>query len=161
MTTTTKRTTVKTEKPLSIKVKRLHADARLPKYATDGSGAFDFYTPYNVYPSKLQHGKACLVPLGLAVEVPKGYVLKLYLRSSTAKNTPMRMANAVGIIDSDYRSEIGILLDTLKEYGEGYMKGERICQGIIEKVTPVTFVEVEELSETERGTGGYGSTGKA
>ena len=156
--TTTKATP--TERTVSLKVKRLHADAKLPTYATEGSGAFDFYTPYNVYPSQLQQGKACLVPLGIAVEVPKGYVLKLYLRSSTAKNTPMRMANAVGIIDSDYRGEIGVLLDTLKEYGEGYLKGERICQGILEKVPKVKFVEVDELSGTSRGAGGFGSTGK-
>lgn len=144
--------------PLTLKVKKLSKDARLPKYQTDGSGAFDFYLPENAFIDT--HKKSVKVPLGVAVEVPHGYGLFIIPRSSTGLKTTLRQSNSIGLIDSDYRGEIAVILDNLDEV-EAYAlnKGERIAQGYLVKLPHVNIVEVNELSETERGTGGFGSTG--
>lgn len=143
---------------LTLKVKKLSKDARLPKYQTDGSGAFDFYLPENVFVDTCT--KSVKIPLGIAVEVPKGYGLFIIPRSSTGLKTGLRQSNSIGLIDSDYRGEIAVILDNLDEL-EAYAlnKGERIAQGYLVKLPHVNIVEVNELSETERGTGGFGSTG--
>lgn len=143
---------------LTLKVKKLSKDARLPKYQTDGSGAFDFYLPENAFVDT--NTKSVKIPLGIAVEVPKGYGLFIIPRSSTGLKTRLRQSNSIGLIDSDYRGEIAVILDNLDEL-EAYAlnKGERIAQGYLVKLPHVNIVEVNELSETKRGTGGFGSTG--
>ena len=103
------------------------------------------------------------VPLGLAFEVPKGHAMLLFPRSSTGLKTPLRMSNSVGVIDSDYRGEVCCLYDN-EGFNSSYLdhhiyKGDRIAQGMILPVEQVSFLDVDELSETERGNGGFGSTG--
>ena len=99
------------------------------------------------------------VPLGVAVEIPEGYVMLLIPRSSTWK-TPLRMPNSVGVIDSDYRGEVCALLQNTHHLTWTVEAGERLVQGVIVPVPSVQIQEVEELSETSRGVGGFGSTGK-
>ena len=98
--------------------------------------------------------------LGFALELPEGYCAKIIPRSSIIER-PQRLANNIGLIDSDYRGEVTAVFDIMNiDRNDLYQIGDRVCQMLIEKVEPTTLVEVEELSDTERGSGGYGSTGK-
>lgn len=145
---------------MNVRVKRLNENAKLPTYATDGSACFDLYACEDITIPVLSTKK---VPLGLAFEVPKGHAMLLFPRSSTGLKTPLRMSNSVGVIDSDYRGEVCCLYDN-EGANSSYLdhhiyKGDRIAQGMILPVEQVSFLEVDELSETERGNGGFGSTG--
>lgn len=140
-----------------IKIKKLKENAIIPTYSTDGSGAFDISTnmQYNVF---LKKDSKHTFTTGIQVEVPEGYVMLLFSRSGHGFKNSVRLSNCVGVIDSDYRGEIKVALHS---EGEGYMVQpfERICQGIVIPVPKVEFVEVFALSETDRGDGGFGSTG--
>ena len=100
-----------------------------------------------------------LVPLGFAMEIPDGYHAKVLPRSSTGLKTPVRMANSCGIIDSDYRGEVMMIAEAVREDWH-ITAGDRVAQMLIEKNEPVVLVESDELSDTVRGSGGFGSTGK-
>ena len=151
-----KQTKTKVE-PIQIKVKRLHPDAVLPVFKTEGAVGADLTLKEDIKVFPFQTHK---VPLGFAMEIPRGYHAKIYLRSSTGLNTPLRLSNGTGIIDSDYRGEVCLLIENIRR-GNVYMsKGERIAQIIIERNIPTNYIEVEELSDSERGDGGFGSTGK-
>lgn len=141
---------------MKVKIKKTHPNGKIPTYATDGSGAFDFYSAEDVLVHKT-HAEA--INLGVAMEVPDGHVLLLFPRSSTGKNTWLRMANSVGVIDSDYRGTIHALYENVVWGNYLVQTGDRIAQGIILPIPKVEFEEVEELSTTERGEGGFGSTG--
>ena len=141
---------------MKVKIKKTHPNGKIPTYATDGSGAFDFYSAEDVVVHET-HAEA--INLGVAMEIPDGYVLLLFPRSSTGKNTWLRMANSVGVIDSDYRGTIHALYENVVWGNYLVQTGERIAQGIIVPIPKVEFEEVEELSTTERGDGGFGSTG--
>lgn len=147
----------KTDK-IKVKVKRLYDGAKLPTYGSDGAGCFDFYAPAD---NVLCTGEIAKIPLGVAIEVPKDHVLLIMPRSSIGFKTPLRMANSVGVIDSDYRGEICALYENQHDLLNYHIRvGERIAQGCIVPVPAVEFEEVNTLSETKRGTGGFGSTGK-
>ena len=142
-----------------IKVKLLHPDARVPTYATDGSGAFDFYAidSHRVLPSS-----TTVVPLGLALAIPQDYVLLLFSRSGHGFKHDLRLSNCVGVIDSDYRGEIKAKIKSDKtsaEYTYYFLPGDAIVQGIVLYAPRREFEVVDELDETERGDGGFGSTG--
>ena len=142
---------------MKVKVKKTHEGGRIPTYATDGSGAFDFYSAEEVHINPETAPTA--INLGVAMEVPEGHVLLVFPRSSIGKNSNLRMANSIGVIDSDYRGTIHALYENTDCYVEIIKKGNRIAQGIIIPIPQVEFEEVEELSTTERGEGGFGSTG--
>lgn len=141
---------------LDIKIKKLNKNVQLPKQSTHGAAGMDFYLPQSVlfWPKRSKK-----VPLGVAVEIPEGYVMLLIPRSSTWK-TPLRMPNSVGVIDSDYRGEVCALLRNTSIFATKADIGERLVQGVIVPVPSVQIKEVDELSETSRGVGGFGSTGK-
>lgn len=141
---------------MKVRIKKTHENGRIPTYATDGSGAFDFYSAEDraVFP---QFPSA--INLGVAMEIPAGHVMLLFPRSSIGKKTWLRMANSVGVIDSDYRGTIHALYDNIAFSNQEVKQGDRIAQGIILPIPKVEFEEVEELSATERGEGGFGSTG--
>lgn len=144
-----------------LKIQKLHKDALIPEAKTDGAVGLDLASVERV---KLRPCSLCVgaysIPTGLAMEIPKGYHGEIYLRSSIGKKTKLRLANQVGIIDSDFRGEIKILVENIGRHDEVIEAGERIAQFILVKNTPVEIVEAETLSETERGSGGFGSTGK-
>lgn len=143
---------------MKLEVKKLYPEAILPTYATDGSACFDFYALTN---GDVDHGEPGVFRTGLAFNIPEGWVLKIYSRSGHGFKNDVRLANCVGIIDSDYVGEVMIKLTCDKKgWGLAVEAGERIAQGMLERVEKVEFVEVEELKETKRGNGGMGSTGK-
>lgn len=139
---------------MTVRFKKLHPDAKAPYQATPGSAGFDL-TAVHREGAGYHQIRYCT---GIAVEIPAGYVGLVFPRSSVYK-TKQTLANCVGVIDSDYRGEITAIFDFHRE-SEFYDIGDRIAQLVIMPIPAVRFVEAEELTETERGTGGYGSTGK-
>lgn len=140
---------------MKVKIKRLDKSAVIPKYAKDGDAGLDITaTAYKVN-EKGQY----VYTSDLALEIPDGYVGLLFPRSSICKKD-LEMTNSVGVIDSNYRGPIKSVFNPTCEDPEIYELGERFAQLIIIPYPKIEFEEVEELSETNRGTGGYGSTGK-
>lgn len=148
---------------MKLKFKKMYPDVQLPEFATEGSACFDIraYCPNDYF--DLDNADTAIINTGLKVEVPKGYVLKIYSRSGHGFACNIRLVNCVGVIDSDYRGEIkvGLIKDFTQPETSPWrvMHGERIAQGMLEKLVKTEIVEAEELSETERGEGGFGSTG--
>lgn len=140
---------------MKVKIKRLDRSVVIPKYAKDGDAGLDLTaTAYKVN-EKGQY----IYTSDIALEIPDGYVGLLFPRSSICKKD-LEMTNSVGVIDSNYRGPIKSVFNPTCEDPEIYELGERFAQLIIIPYPKIEFEEVEELSETERGTGGYGSTGK-
>lgn len=142
---------------LKVKVKKLHPKAVVPKYSAPGDAGLDLTaTEVDQKASKITYGT------GLSVEIPEGYVGLLFPRSSIAKKQ-LTLANSVGVIDSGYRGEIKLVFQTHLGYAEvipeKYSVGDRIGQLIIIPYPQIELEEVEELSSTVRGQGGFGSTG--
>lgn len=142
---------------MTINYKKLTESAKEPTQKL-GDACFDFYCHKDVVIPAFSTG--VMVPTGLAFEIPNGYHMKLFMRSSYGANSPLRLSNCVGIIDSSYRGEVKALFDNLSNKDYVIKAGERFVQGLIEKNIPVTFWNSEHFSETERGEGGFGSTGK-
>ena len=148
---------------LEVKIKKLHKDAVIPKYETIGSVGMDLTAVSKEYD---KHGNV-VFGTGLAIQIPEGYYADLRPRSSISKYD-LVLANSVGTIDSDYRGELILKFKPSVYFGVNrgdddgvmYDVGDRIAQLVILPYPKVSFVEVEELSETERGTGGFGSTNK-
>ncbi len=139
----------------NVKIKKLHPDAKIPSYAKDGDAGLDLVATEIISntSSDITYGT------GISIEIPKGYVGLIYPRSSIRKYDLM-LSNSVGVIDSGYRGEIQATFKKTQGWESGlYIKGDRIVQIIIVPYPKVTFIEVDELSETERGDGGFGSTG--
>ena len=145
---------------IDVKIKKLHPDAIIPTYGTDGAAGFDFYALEDV---KIHPGETALIPTGIAMAVPEGYEIQVRPRSGMSLKTSFRVPNAPGTIDSDYRGEccvIGHNLADNKLRNINIKKGDRIAQGVLNKVPQANFQVVEKLDDTERGQGGFGSTGK-
>jgi dUTP pyrophosphatase len=146
---------------INVKIKKLHKDAVVPTYGTDGASGFDFYALEDVL---IQAGCTALVKTGIAMAIPNGYEIQVRPRSGMSLKTSFRVANAPGTIDSDYRGEcciIGSNTSTSIDAGEILIKkGDRIAQGVLSKVPQANFQVVEDLDNTDRGSGGFGSTGK-
>ena len=141
----------------SLKFKKLNPEAIVPSYATSGSAGFDFYC---LEDTVIEQGKTVIIKTGLSVEIPQGYFMSIVPRSSTGLKTPLRQANSYGVIDSDYRGEIGLLFTNYDDKHYKVTKGDRLAQGFILPIFQMTIVISDELSNTERGEGGFGSTGK-
>ena len=140
---------------MDLKIKKLHPNAKMPTFGTEGAGCFDLYVSERTV---LKPYVGTLVPTGLAFEVPEGYVMNLYLRSSMCKKC---IIGSTGVVDSDYRGEVKVQATNISPDGDFILEvGDRIGQGRLEKLELTTLVWADELSETKRGTAGYGSTGK-
>lgn len=132
----------------------------LPGYQTEHAAGFDLLAAVEQDVTIMPSERA-IIPTGLKIELPEGYELQIRGRSGLAAKSGIMLANGVGTIDADYRGEIGIiLLNTSKEPFTVY-RGDRIAQGIVAQFEQASWIEVNELSETSRGTGGFGSTGKS
>lgn len=153
---------------LEVKIKKLNENAVIPSYAKDGDAGMDLTATSKSYD---EHGNV-VYGTGLAFEIPFGYVGYVFPRSSNSKKD-LLLSNSVGVIDSGYRGEVifkfkpsivysqiseGVSLR--REYPDSYEIGDRIGQIIIMPIPQIQFIEVEELTETERGNGGFGSTGE-
>lgn len=143
-------------KKIPVQVKRLHEDAKIPFYATEGSAGFDFYTIEDI---EISPNETKIIKTGLAMAIPLGYEIQMRPRSGIAFKTTLIMPNSPGTIDSDYRGEFGIIIRNIGSETYRASKGERIAQGVLNEVPVAQFFEVSELDETDRGVGGYGSTG--
>jgi len=139
---------------IPVKIKKLHPEAKIPIHATPGSAGFDFYS---LYGGDIMPGETKKFSTGISVEIPKGHYMRMEDRSGMALKG---IHKAGGIIDSDYRGEIGIILHNSSKETYKIEKHDRIIQGIVTPVSQADFQEVSELSETERGEGGFHSTGK-
>ncbi|MGR6014972.1 dUTP diphosphatase [Bacillus paranthracis] len=144
---------------LRVKIKRVK-DVELPKYAKSGDSGFDLVAAEDTI---IWPGETKVVQTGLSFEIPPGYELQVRPRSDMTRNTKLRVV--LGTVDSGYRGEVGVLVDnterpiSLNMQAHVIEKGTRIAQGVIAPVVTAHFVEVEELSVSERGVGGFGSTG--
>lgn len=142
-----------------IRVKKLHPEAILPTYGTEEAAGADLYACLEA-PVTIQPGQSAFVPTGLALEVPKGCAGLIYARSGMACKRGLAPANKVGVIDSDYRGEIRVVLLNHSAQAQTVQPGERIAQMIITPVLTPAYAETEDLTDTDRGAGGFGSTGK-
>lgn len=143
-----------------LKVKKLSPDAVIPKRAYPGDAGLDLVANSVSYWSKsdLSHNVCAKVDFGIAVEIPDGYVGLIFPRSSIYKRN-VRLSNAVGVIDSGYRGEISAIFDIgYCRQGYGYIKGDRCAQLVILPLPYVDVVEADELTQSERGNGAYGSS---
>ena len=138
---------------------KIKTDAPLPAYGTAGSAGFDLYCN-NDEPILAQPGELVKVPTGVYMQIPNGYFGAIYPRSSAGTKLRIRLANTTGIIDSDYRGEIILFLVNEGEEVVTINKGDRLVQMVIQPYIQVDIQKVESLDETDRGTGGFGSTGK-
>ena len=141
---------------MKVKIIKLREDARVPLYATESSAGADLYSPdrYVIKP-----GETAFVKTGLALEIPDGYAGLIYARSGMASKKGLAPANKVGVIDSDYRGEITVALFNHSAETREIGEGERIAQIIITPYLKADFEVSYALSDTERGKGGFGSTG--
>lgn len=144
--------------PVKVHVKRLNngANLPLPNYASDGAAGMDVCAAQSL---TLRVGKRVAVPTGFAFAIPQGYEVQVRPRSGLALNHGISVLNTPGTIDSDYRGEIKIILANLGDEDFQIQTGDRIAQLVVTPVTHAEMVEVDELNETARGTGGFGSTG--
>lgn len=144
---------------INVKVRKLTPDAVIPRYMTEGSAGFDLTATEDVI---IRPHQTVLIPTGLAFEVPPGYELQIRPRSGLSRKTGLRIPNAPGTVDSDYRGEVMVIAHNAGDSAYYVHKGDRIAQGVIAPVYRAVFEEVydeDELSVTERGSGGFGSTG--
>lgn len=140
-----------------MRIKSLHIGHIMPTKGTEQAGAFDIYMPEAGNVDALT---TTMVPLGFSAEVPAGNVALLMPRSSAGAKFGLELNNTVGVIDADYRGEWKAALRTKDGKPFTWLAGERLLQFLIIPVTQVTLERVDELSDTSRGTGGFGSSGK-
>ena len=142
-----------------IAVKKLRDTAVIPTYGSKEAAGADLYACLDT-PVVIEPSETAFVPTGIALELPVGYAGLIYARSGLACKRALAPANKVGVIDSDYRGEIIVALHNHGKVQQQIAHGERIAQLLISPVFTPGFVEVSELNDTARGTGGFGSTGK-
>ncbi len=142
----------------TVKVKKLYPHAKLPKYGTEFSAGADLCACLEE-PLTIAPGETKMISIGIAMELPVGYAGLVYARSGLASKRGLAPANKVGVVDSDYRGEFFVPLRNHSEVPQTIEPGDRIAQMIITPYYTANFVEAEELSETCRGLGGFGSTG--
>lgn len=143
----------------AIHVKKLRANAKLPTYGSQEAAGADLYACLDE-PVTIQPGKSAFIPTGLSMEIPKGYAGLIYARSGLACKRGLAPANKVGVIDSDYRGEFIVVLYNHGDVEQSISNGERIAQLVITPVLTPSYLEVEELTDTLRSAGGFGSTGR-
>lgn len=146
---------------MHLKVKKLHPDAIIPKYQTAGAACFDLHaicaTEFKAHPNDVH---ATIFRTGLSFEIPQGWVMLIYSRSGHGFKDALRLSNCVGVIDSDYRGEVQISLRLDGDNSFHVETGDRIAQAMLIPAPQCEIEVVSELSETKRGEGGFGSTGK-
>lgn len=143
----------------TVNVKKVRPNAILPTYGSAAAAGADLYACLEV-PVEIAPGETAWIPTGIALEVPAGCAGLIYARSSLGTKRGLAPANKVGVVDSDYRGEVCVVLLNHGKEKQTIAHGERIAQFLITPVLTPAFREVEQLSDTDRGTGGFGSTGK-
>lgn len=141
---------------MEVRVKKLHINAVIPKYAKPGDAGLDLTAVSKEWDETKEK---FVFGFGLAFEIPDGYVGLIFPRSSNNK-TKLLLSNSVGVIDSQYRGEVKAFFTPLDKDAANYEVGDRVCQLIIMPYPQIQLIEADELSSTERGEGGFGSSGK-
>lgn len=142
---------------LEVKLSKRNDAALEPVYATDGSGCFDLYS---IDDAVIHPGQAKDVGTGLSFEIPEGHVMLVFSRSGHGFKSGVRLANSVGVIDSDYRGEVRVKLHNDGASLDFMVKaGDRVAQAMIVPIPKVKFTFTDKLTDTQRGEGGLGSTG--
>lgn len=143
-----------------IKVKKINEKAVVPQRATEGSAGADLFACIDE-PVEIKPGEIKVIKTGIAIEIPdKNYAAFVYARSGLGIKHGICLANGVGVIDSDYRGEICVGLCNISQTSYTVEQGERVAQMVIMPVDCAVYEEVIDINSTERGTGGFGSTGK-
>jgi dUTP pyrophosphatase len=143
---------------VEIKVKKLHSQAVVPAYMTEHAAGMDLCTVIE-NPVVLAPGERSLLPTGLAMEIPPGFEGQVRPRSGLAFKQGISLVNSPGTIDADYRGEIGIIIINHGHEPVEFLPGDRIAQLIIAPVTQASLIEVDELNDSVRSSGGFGHTG--
>ncbi|GAA6792514.1 dUTP diphosphatase [Helicobacter pylori] len=141
---------------MKIKIQKIHPNAIIPKYQTEGSSGFDLHAVEEVV---IKPHSVGLVKIGICLSLEVGYELQVRTRSGLALNHQVMVLNSPGTVDNDYRGEIKVILANLSDKYFKVQVGDRIAQGVVQKTYKAEFVECEQLDETSRGSGGFGSTG--
>ncbi len=141
-----------------VKIKKLAEGVNLPSYQTEGAAGMDI-SACLTEDIILKPMERKLIPTGFAIAVPEGFAAYLYARSGLASKKGITLPNCVGVIDSDYRGEVKVALVNLSDEPFEIKNGDRIAQMVISPVIQAILIEADELSETERAGGGFGSTG--
>ena len=144
---------------MEIKIKRLNERAKIPTFGTEFSAGADLYCAEE-HETSVCSGQKCSISTGISMEIPEGYVGLVFARSGLACKNGLRLCNSVGVIDADYRGEIKVVLHNDSEYIREIKPGERVAQMIVMPYPKVSFIEVEELSDTVSGKSGFGGTGR-
>ncbi len=144
---------------MKVKVKKLSENACLPTYGSEFSAGADLYACLSEE-AVILPGETVLIPTGLSMEIPEGYGGFIYARSGLSVKKGLAPANKVGVIDADYRGEIMVALYNQSKEERRVSSGERIAQMVIAPFLKASFEEAESLEDTQRGAGGFGSTGK-
>lgn len=145
---------------MNIKFKKLSPTAKTPTRGSDEAAGYDLYADNNEW-IMVRPNNSVKLPLNIILEIPKGYYGAIYARSGLATRQGLRPSNCVGIIDSDFRGNVTVVLTNDTDEFQKIQPHERIAQIIFQKYEEVEFEETEELSKTDRGAGGFGSTGLA
>lgn len=145
---------------MKMNFKKLNPDAKVPTYGSPFSAGADLYALTNGEAVTFQPNETKIIHTGIAMEIPEGYAGLIYARSGIANKCGLAPSNKVGVVDSDYRGEIMVSLHNHSNEVQEIADGERIAQMVIAPFLNVEYNEVDELSDTERGIGGFGSTGK-
>lgn len=140
---------------IKVKIQKIHEDAVIPTYAHTSDAGADVCAVEEV---TLKPHETKIIPTGIKVDIPAGYMIQIYSRSGLAAKTTLRIANSVGIIDSSYNNEIGVIIENNGNLSQTIHKGDRIAQMIICPVPMIDWIEVSEIEDS--GRGGFGSTGK-
>ena len=143
---------------MKVNIKKLNDNAKMPTYGSEYSAGADLYAATSedtlILPNETR-----LIGTGLAIEVPEGYGAFIYARSGLASKRGLAPANKVGVVDADYRGEVMVALHNHSNEAQAVLAGERIAQMVIAPFLKAEFFETDELSDTARGSGGFGSTG--
>lgn len=143
---------------MEVKVKKLNQKAILPEYQTEHAAAMDIQACIDE-PMVVQPLQRFMVPTGLAFEIPAGYEMQIRARSGLSIKHGITMVNGIGTIDADYRGELNVLMINLGQEAFTIEPGMRVAQMLVKKYEKISWQLTDELSETDRGSGGFGSTG--
>lgn len=143
---------------INVNLKKLNPKATIPTYGSANAAGADLYACLDA-PVTIEPGDTYLVPTGLAMELPEGYAGLIYARSGLASKKGLAPANKVGVVDSDYRGQIMVALHNHSKVAATIEHGERVAQLVVTPYIMSIFNEVDALDDTERGEGGFGSTG--
>lgn len=142
-----------------LKIKKLRENAQMPTYGSDFAAGADIYAAIDEAVT-IESGETKLIPTGLAFQIPEGYAGFVYARSGLASKRGLAPANKVGVIDADYRGEVMVALHNHSAVPQTVEVGERVAQMIIAPFITANFIFSDELDDTVRGEGGFGSTGR-